>query len=146
MAVMDIDDRHWPLIVQTFDGLQTDDDVERFLLHKAEIYARGLPFVSLTFVETYSLNYAHINRLAEAMKLDPPRKALCRGSAIVCPGPSFRFVISSFYLIARIPYPHIVCDDAAAAESWLRVRLREAQLGIPDYLRTGSARPSRAAS
>jgi hypothetical protein len=146
MGVMDIDDRDWPLVVQTFDGLQTDADVDRFLLHKAEIYARGAPFVSLTYVGTYSLNYAHVARFAEATKLDPQSKLLCRGSAIIVPAPSFRFVISSFYLMARIPYPHIVCDDAASAESWLRVRLREAQLPIPDCLRTGSARPSRAAS
>jgi hypothetical protein len=144
MVVMDIDDRHWPLVVQTFDGLNTDEDVESFLARKARIYERGAPFVTLTYIGAYAWNVAHVQRMGEAMKSEPQSRALCRGCAIIAPSPSFRFVISSFYLIARIPYPHVVCDDLASAESWLRQRLRESHLPIPEYLGLSSVRPSRA--
>jgi hypothetical protein len=140
-SAMNIDDHHWPLVVQTFDGLQTDEDVERFLANRAKIYARAAPFVTMTYIGAYSLNTRHISRLAEATKASTEAKVLCRGAAIVVPSPSFRFVISAFYLIAKIPYPHIVCDDTSSAETWLCARLTDALLPIPERLRTASNRP-----
>jgi hypothetical protein len=140
---MELDDSHWPLVVQTFDGQQTDEDVEYFLKRREEICARARPFVVLTYIGDYALNLGHVARLGEALKGDVRARELCKGSAILAPSPSFRFVLSSFYLITKIPFPHIVCEDEATAETWLRQRLFEERLPLPDRLARASVRPSR---
>jgi hypothetical protein len=56
---------------------------------------------------------------------------LCKGSALVVPFPTFRFVLSSFYLFYVPPYPVVVFDDAAPAEAWILQRMKNQGMPIP---------------
>jgi hypothetical protein len=135
MACIEVDETDWPLVLQTFDGHQTDDDVARFERRMAEVLARGEDFVTLCYVREYAMNLEHIQRLAEFTKSRRGAfETFCKGGAIVIPSPSFRFILSSFYLMIQPPHPTLVCEEAARAEPWLLHRLKEAKLPIPHSL------------
>jgi hypothetical protein len=134
---MDVDESEWPLVVQTFDGDQTDADVDHFEQRMVEVVHRGEPFVTLCYIRRYAMNLAHIDRLAAFTKHHRGAlEAFCKGNAIIIPSPSFRFILSSFYMMVPMPHPAIVCEDAARAGPWLVHRLKEAGMPIPRSLQT----------
>jgi hypothetical protein len=137
MPVMDVDETEWPLLVQTFDGHQSDGDLAYFEGRMLDVFARNEEFVTLCLVRKYDTNFVHIRRLGEFTKEHRGAFQLnCKGSAIVIPSPSFRFILSSFYLMVPMPHPTLVCEDVARAEPWLVHRLKEAKLPIPPCLQT----------
>jgi hypothetical protein len=135
MSCIEVDETDWPLVLQTFDGQQTDDDVAHFEHRMAEVLARGEDFVTLCYIREYSMNLGHIRRLGDFTKSRRGAfEAFCKGGAIVIPSPSFRFILSSFYLMVPLPHPTLICEDAARAEPWLLHRLKEAKMIIPHSL------------
>lgn len=144
MPVIDVDETEWPLLIQTFDGYQSDTDVAYFERRMLEVFARSEAFVSIVHVRKYEANAAHIRRLATFTKDHRgPLEAHCRGSAIVIPSPSFRFILSSFYLMVPMPHPTLICEDTARAVPWLVHRLKEARLQIPASLQPPGAAAER---
>ena len=67
MRVMEIDESSWPLLVHTYDGEQTDDDVTYYLKRLDEVHARRMPFVTLTRIRRFAPHIAHVNRLGAWM-------------------------------------------------------------------------------
>jgi hypothetical protein len=140
MHVIDVDETEWPLLIQTFDGRQTDTDIAYFESRMLEVFARREGFVSLVHVRKYEANAAHIRRLATFTKENRgPLEAHCKGSAIVIPSPSFRFLLSSFYLMVPMPHPTLICEETSRAAPWLVHRLKEARLQIPAPLQAPGA-------
>jgi hypothetical protein len=137
MPCIEVDDSDWPLVVQIFDGDQTDADVDHFVRRMVEVLGRGQPFVTLCYIRKYAMNLRHIDRLAGFTKqIRGALEAFCKGNAIIIPSPSFRFILSSFYLMVPMPHPAIVCEDVARAEPWLLHRIKEAGMPIPRSLQT----------
>jgi hypothetical protein len=129
--VIDVDETDWPLVVQTFGGQQTDEDVAHFQSRMAEVLIRREDFVSLCYVREYAMNLGHIRRLGEFTREHRGAfEAFCKGAAIVIPSPSFRFILSSFYLMVPMTHPTLICEDVARAEPWLVHRLKEAKMPI----------------
>ena len=57
------------------------------------------------------------------------------GSAIVLGSPAMRFIMSAFYLVAVPPSPTSLFEEAEKAKAWLRRRLSEEKMRVPEYLR-----------
>ncbi len=129
---MQVDDSYWPLVVATFDGQQTDEDLEHYISAMNAVHARREPFVALTVARSYANNFAHVRRLgAWAKTTASVQKEFCRGAAIVVPASSGRFLISSFLLIFVPPNPMVVLEDMRAAIPWVKQRLVEANMVVP---------------
>jgi hypothetical protein len=122
-----VDASSFPLVVHTLDGKQTDDDVDAYLREVAEIFARRQPFVAITYIKEYAMIWAHIGRLGAQMKQMPME--YCKGAALVVPFPTFRFILSSYYLIHVPPHPLVVFDQAQPAEAWTLQKLKDE--GLP---------------
>jgi hypothetical protein len=134
---MDVDETRWPLVVQTFDGYQNDEDVAHFERRMVDVLGRGESFVLMCIIRRYAMNLGHVDRLAAfTRKNRGALEAFCRGNAIVIPSPSFRFILSSFNLMVLTRHPTIVCEDVARAEPWLVHRLKEAGLPVPHSFHT----------
>jgi hypothetical protein len=129
---MQVDVSYWPIVVATFDGEQTDEDLEYYIGRMNEVHARREPFVALTLARSYAHNFSHVRRLAAwARATVAVQKALCRGAAIVVPSSSGRFLISSFLLVFVPPFPMAVLDDQGSAVGWIKRRLVEANMLVP---------------
>jgi hypothetical protein len=132
---MHVDDAHWPVVVATYEGQQTDDDVEHYIRRMDEVHARGEPFVALTIVRAYAANFAHVKRLGAWTKAnDNNLNQLCRGAATVLPSSTARFLISSYFLVFVPPFPMVAFDDVSPAVAWVRRRLVEVGLPVPPSL------------
>jgi hypothetical protein len=137
-----VDDRSWPVVVSTFDGQQTDEDVESYMRRIDEVHARRQPFVMLSLMKKYSNNLAHLKRLGEWSKASSRADMeYCKGSAIVLPSSAARFLISSFFLFVVPPFPMVSFDDSPAALAWLKRRLAEVGLPVPPALDSGLELP-----
>jgi hypothetical protein len=135
MPCIEVDEGDWPLVLQTFDGQQTDSDIAHFEHRMAEVLERGEDFVTLCYIREYTMDLGHVRRLSDFTKSRRGAfEAFCKGGAIVIPSPSFRFILSSFYLMVPYPHPTLVCEDAARAEPWLVHRLKDAKMPIPRSL------------
>jgi hypothetical protein len=130
---MRVDATGFPLVVHTLDGKQTDDDVDAYLRDVAEVYNRRQPFVAITYVKEYAMVWSHIGRLGAQMKQMPME--YCKGAALVVPFPTFRFVLSSYYLIHVPPHPIVVFDHAQPAQSWALQKLKDEGLPVPASLK-----------
>jgi hypothetical protein len=129
---MQVDASYWPLVVATFDGQQTDEDLEYYIARMDEVHARRQPFVALTVARSYANNFGHVRRLGAWAKTTVSiQKEFCRGAAIVVPSSSGRFLISSFLLIFVPPFPMVVLEDMRTALSWVKQRLAEANMLVP---------------
>jgi hypothetical protein len=128
-----IDTTSFPLVVTILDGKQTDADVDEYLREIAKLYARGDSFVTLAHIQDYAMTLSHVGKIAEAMKRLPIHH--CKGSALAIPFPTFRFILSSYYLLHVPPHPIVVFEQRRQAEQWALQRLKDVGLPIPEALR-----------
>jgi hypothetical protein len=131
-----VDDTQWPLVVYTFDGDQTDGDIESFLARVGEIHARREPFVTITVIRRYVPNFAHVTRVSLWMKDE--REVLrrwCQANAVVTVSAAFRFIISAYRMLANPPNAIVVFDSLPAAEVWMAQRMKQDGLPVPARLR-----------
>jgi hypothetical protein len=77
--------------------------------------------------------WSHVGRLGAQFKQMPME--YCKGAALVVPFPTFRFILSSYYLIHVPPHPVVVFDHAHPAEAWATQRLKDEKLPVPTRLR-----------
>jgi hypothetical protein len=139
---MHVDDSHWPVVLGTYDGQQTDDDVEHYIRRMDEMYARRQAFVALTIVRAYAGNFAHVKRLGAWTKANSEASGeWCKGGAVVLPSSAARFLISSFFLVFVPPFPLVAFDDVAPAVAWVRKRLVVVGLPVPPSLSVLEAGP-----
>ena len=127
-----IDTTSFPLVLTILDGKQTDADVEEYLREVAALYGRGEPFVTLAHIRDYAMTLSHVGKIAEAMKRLPIH--LCKGSALAIPFPTFRFILSSYYLLHVPPHPVVVFEHVREAEQWATQRLKDVGLPVPQAL------------
>jgi hypothetical protein len=112
LRLIQVDDLNWPVVVTTFNGQQTDEDVEYCMRRMDAVRARREPFVALSVMREYANNLSHLRRLGTWAKANNKAEVeYCKGSAIVLPSTSARFLISSFFLIVVPPFPMVSFDD-----------------------------------
>jgi hypothetical protein len=128
-----IDATSFPLVVHILDGKQTDADVDEYLRDTAALYERNQPFVAITYIRDYAMILSHVGKIAEVVKRLPAH--LCKGSALVIPFPTFRFILSSYYLLHVPPHPVVVFEQAQPAEHWVQQRMKDVGLPVPEALR-----------
>ncbi len=134
-AGIHLDKTHWPLAVATLEGRPTADDLESFLRGLDDIHSKGERFFMLTHMRVYRPDMSQVTRMGAWAKNNQERtRRWCAGSAIVLGSPTMRFVISAFYLIAVPPCPMTLFDDPMGARSWLRQKMGEEKMPIPEYL------------
>jgi hypothetical protein len=128
-----IDATAFPLVVHMLDGKQTDEDLDFYLQDVSKVYARRQPFVTIAYVRDYAGEWSHIKRIADRMKTLPLH--YCKGSALVISSPTFRFILSSYYLLQVPPHPTVVFELAQPAEEWVAGILKQEGLPVPARLR-----------
>jgi hypothetical protein len=126
MAVR-FDERRWPVVVAVFEGEHTEETIEQFTRTLDGYYARREPFVTVYHVKDYRPSDVRFVRPAAkwyAARRDAIQ-GLEAGMAIVIPSDTFRFVLSSIFVAARLPDHYDVATSVEAGIAWAERRIRE---------------------
>ncbi len=136
---IELDESHWPLAISTLVGRPTTEMVEAYVGQLTRMHMRGERFVCLIFIRLSRPDFAHVTRLGAWTKQNQELSRQWNvGSAIVLGSPAMRFIMSAFYLVAVPPSPTSVFEEPEKAKAWLRRRLTEEKIRIPQYLLGGS--------
>jgi hypothetical protein len=126
MAVR-FDEQRWPVVVAVFEGEHTEGTIEQFTRTLDGFYARREPFVTVYHVKDY--RPSDVRFVRPAAKWYSGRRGdiedLEAGMAIVIPSDTFRFILSSILVAARLPDHYEVVTSAEAGIAWAERRIRE---------------------
>ena len=126
---------HGPVTITIFDGEQHEADVDAYLERLREIHHRDRPYIAASLMLRYSAAPSQVRRVGEWIrenKSDVTR--LCAGSAIIAPSVGFRFLLSSLFMIQRMPMPYTVVSGPREAADWIGARAESVGLRVPDGL------------
>jgi hypothetical protein len=126
----------WPVVVSTFDGAQTTDELRAYLAAFDEgVYARRQPFVHLVFMKQFANRYEHLQMVgAWGKAVAEVAHKYCLGVAIVSDSPLVRTMLNLIFLIQPNPAPLRVCRTREEALGYIRALARKAELPLPEAL------------
>ena len=132
MGAIRLDTTRWPLAVFVCDGKQTDEDVSAFLGDLEGLLRRSQPYLVMMEVQRYDANFAHVRRIGLWTKqwFETSRKYLA-ATALVVESEAFRMLLSTFFLVARMPVPFVCMTNREQAIAWLDEQARKAGLELP---------------
>lgn len=115
--------RYGDVMLTIFDGEQTADDVDRYLEKLDELHARDRTYLGVSLMLRYAAPRDQMMRIGRYIADNEETVARsCAGTAIITPHVGFRFLLSSLFMIRRMPNPYTVVSDPDAAFAWVRER------------------------
>jgi hypothetical protein len=100
------------------------------------VHLRKQPWVNICYFKTYSRNPEVHRRIAEWTKqTEAHTSAYCVGVAMISPSIGFRFVLSSVFLMKRLPCPHEVCSNWDAAVAFVQREADARGMQLPPIVR-----------
>ncbi len=132
MSVISIDKSLWPpIMIYSFDGQQTEEDMKGLMASWQELVDAGEPFALITKLNNFHADFAHVKPVATwAKEHIPLLKQNGCGSAIVSPhSKAIQILLNAFLLIAPLPFPSKIFSTEDEALAWVKERLQEGPLG-----------------
>jgi hypothetical protein len=125
MHGIEFDDRRWPILVVTFTGDHSEKTTEQFMQGMEGYYERREPFAMIVKIDSYRAEDVRlIKRVAMwYMEHQEAFEEFGCGLALVPPSESFRFVLSTFMVIAPIPDHYTVAKNLDEALAWVESRM-----------------------
>jgi hypothetical protein len=121
------DETRWPVLVAVFEGEHDERTIEQFERAMDGYYARRTPFVTVYHIVDYKSADARFVKPA-AQWYASRREAvqgLEAGMALVIPSDTFRFILSSILVVARLPKHYEVVTSVEAGVAWAQKRIAE---------------------
>ena len=121
------DETRWPVLVAVFEGDHDEETIEQFKSTLDGYYARRTPFVTVYHIVDYKSSDARFVKPA-AQWYASRREAvqgLEAGMALVIPSDTFRFILSSILVVARLPKHYEVVTSVASGVDWAERRMAE---------------------
>jgi len=133
MHGIEFDDRRWPILVVTFTGEHSEKTTELFMQGMEGYYGRREPFAMIVKIDSYRVEDVRlIKRVAKwYMEHQDEFEEFGRGLAIVPPSESFRFVLSTFMVLAPIPDHYAVAKNLDEALAWVEGRMQASKPPAP---------------
>jgi hypothetical protein len=130
--MIDIDERHWPLVIYRFRGEVSLTELNAYLVRQDELLARHQPTASLVLAEEIKLWATPVLR-RQADWIKQNQELLRRhsvGAALVLQSPIVRGMLKAILWMQPMPQPHAVCATVDDGLAWLRERVRRANLPL----------------
>jgi hypothetical protein len=130
--MIEIDDRHWPLVLFRFSGEVSLAQLNEYLKRQEEFFERGTPMGSLVLTENLRMWDAPVlRRQAEWIKQNVAvLRRYSVGAALIIHSPVVRGMLKAILWIQPMPQPHVVCSTADEALRWLRARFLAANISV----------------
>jgi len=134
---IDIDTSLPGVVFSRFDGEQTLADLERYIAHYNEVHKAGKPYIGINWMKRYTRDRELARRMGQWMKdTDAITRELVRGAAIITASTTFRFLLSSVFLVKPMNCPYTVCASLDEADRFLRPVAARCRLTLPPVLRS----------
>jgi hypothetical protein len=134
---IDIDTSVPGVVFSRFDGEQTLADLERYIGRYNEVHKAGKPYVGINWMRRYSRDRELARRMGQWMKdTDAVTRELVCGAALITTSTTFRFLLSSVFLIKPMSCPYTVCASLVEADRFLRPVAAQRRLVMPSVLRS----------
>jgi hypothetical protein len=131
-ARLSVDTSQWPLVVLTFSGKPTDEQIAAHLKEVEErVLVRGERFVQVidqTHGEMPSPRQRALIADHQA-RMEHLYRRHCRGEAYAV-SEAIRGAMIAVFWIAKPPYPYVFVDNLAAGVEWARRLLQEPGTGV----------------
>lgn len=116
-----------------------DEEVRAHMGYIDGLYARGEPFMSITFVTMCTRVTGDQRQMMNAWMASTQREmeAFNRGSLMVSCSTVFRFVLSGLMLVNPLPVPYRVVNAAPEGLDWLIQCAAKAGLELPSGFADG---------
>jgi hypothetical protein len=132
-GTIDIDERHWPLVIITFDGAASGEPFQRYLAGMSQLLARRQPHGYLLDGRQGAMMGPTERALqGEWLKKNKVElKQYSRATALVLRSAAVRFVLSAIYLIQSPVVPTETFGTVDEAHAWLGERFSAEGLRLP---------------
>jgi hypothetical protein len=130
--VIIVDSKQWPVVRTLWDGEHSVQDIERYVAEVDAIYRRRQPFVTITWLKSYSTTAEVRKRISDMMTRSQAlvkQYSVC--SALISNSTGFRFVLSTLFLVKRMDTPYHVCAGLPEAMTFCRREAAKRQLPLP---------------
>ncbi|MDC0723330.1 hypothetical protein [Nannocystis bainbridge] len=128
-----LDLSHAPLVLSSFDGDLSLDDVEAYIGRMAEVHDRREPYVSVIWIGQYARNRSHTERIGRWIKdTEDTARQFCLGATMISQSTGFRFLLATIFLIRPMPCPYLVCGTWSEAIAQARTQARGAGFHLPE--------------
>lgn len=121
-----LDDTRHPLVVVTFEGQLTDDEMTKYLEDmETRVLGRRMPY-AVVVDATRSRGIDARQRRIQADWLrrhEAEIRRFNRGTAFVITSPIVRGALTAIFWIQPLPSPHVVVSTFDQAEAWCRAQL-----------------------
>jgi hypothetical protein len=129
---IELDTSKFPLVVVTFDGVQTAEEIEAYLTAFDKVHARRELFALIVHMKKYSTETKLRDRMGKWMRdCEPITRKYCVCTAMVTASTGFRFVLSALFLVKPLVVPYKVCADVDEALLFVRSEAAKRQLSLP---------------
>lgn len=131
--MIQINETHWPLVVFTFGGHITAEELENYLKASERMLARNEKYIGLVLTERMApLELPLMRRQAAWIKQHHASlREQSLGVALVISSPMLRGVLKAILWLQPMPQPHTVCSTAEEALAWIKIRTRTRKLELP---------------
>jgi hypothetical protein len=127
----------YPIVYTKFDGEQTADDVEAYIRRFDEIHARRAPYVGITWMRRYKRHPTITDRMGRWLKeSEAATRALCLGASLISQSATFRFALSTVFLVKPMVCPYVVCSTFDDAVAFVRAQAERGGLRLPSAVRS----------
>jgi len=125
MHGIEVDDSQWPILVVTFTGDHSEKTTQRFMQEMEGYYGRREPFAMIVKIDSYRTEDMRLIKPVAKWYMEHTAvfEEFGCGLAIVPPSETFRFILSSFMVLAPIPDHYSVAKDLDEALAWVAGRL-----------------------
>src|SRR5207248_8930518 len=97
----------------------------------------GKPYVGINWMKRYTRDRELARRMGLWMKeTDAVTKELVYGAAIITVSTTFRFLLSSVFLVKPMSCPYTVCASLDEADRFLRPLATRRRVALPSVLRS----------
>jgi hypothetical protein len=125
MPSIALDDRRWPLLVVSFDGLAGNEEFDRYLTELGQYANRGETWCAI-FDATRSVGAPASHRRKMAQWIKNHESALARhsaGAVFVIRSSLVRGVLTAIFWLQPLPHAHAIVSTLEEAETWAKTRL-----------------------
>jgi hypothetical protein len=139
MAVIEVDESRYPLVVVTFVGQVAEYEFDRYLQTMSRVLQRQARN-AIVFDASRAASPNAMRRSKQAAWLKSHRDLIQKyscGSAFVIASAIVRGGLTAILWVSPIPGAHTVVGTLAEAETWATDRLRAAGVAVPPQRATG---------
>ena len=118
--MLEIDYKHWPLVLLKFQGAPTRTDIKHFLT-RSDIYLDRREHYAMVYdtQQFESLGHAERRLLSDWIKANTEfLREYCLGQAYILNSLVQRMVLRSVFMLQRPPFPFAVFSSRKEAVSW----------------------------